>query len=258
MEWFFPVLGFMIGLLVGFTGIGGAAFMTPLLILIGGMRPVIAVGTDLVYGAITKVVGAFLHYKQRTVDIAIALHLGIGSIPAAFLGVFLISWIRKGNENGDLDQFISRMLGIVLILVALSLLFRPSRPQPSTDNTLPLEYSKRQMWLTTIIGAVIGFVVGLTSIGSGSLVAASLVILYPGLPLRRIVGTDIFHAAFLTTAAGLAHLSIGTVDLPAVGGLLLGSIPGVWLGSRLAVRVPDKVLRLVLASAMMGIGYKLL
>lgn len=258
MDWTFPLLGFAIGVLVGLTGIGGGALMTPLLILVGSVRPVIAVGTDLLYGAITKAVGSFLHYRQRTVDLSIALRLGMGSIPAALLGVALIDWIKGGAENGAIDRFISRALGAVLMLVALSLLVRPFQRQGSSGDTGPLRHSGRQRWLTVVLGAGIGFLVGLTSVGSGSLIAASLVVVYPELPLRRVVGTDIFHATFLAAAAGLAHWRVGTVDLPLLGGLLMGSIPGVWLGSRLAVTVPEKVLRLVLATVLLGIGYKLM
>jgi uncharacterized membrane protein YfcA len=227
MDWTFPILGFVIGVMVGLTGIGGGSLMTPLLILVGGIRPVIAVGTDLLYGAITKAVGALLHYRQGTVDLSIVWRLGIGSIPAALLGVALIDWIKGGAENGAVDRFVSRALGAVLILVALSLLLRPLRRQSSSGLTGPSQHSWRQKWLTIGVGAGVGFLVGLTSVGSGALIAASLVV-------------------------------IGTVDLALLGGLLVGSIPGVWLGSRLAVTVPDKVLRPVLATILLGVGYKLM
>jgi uncharacterized membrane protein YfcA len=258
MDWTFPLLGFVIGVMVGLTGIGGGSLMTPLLILVGGIRPVVAVGTDLLYGAITKAVGGFLHYRQGTVDLSIAWRLGIGSIPAALLGVALIDWIKGGAENGAVDRFVSRALGAVLILVALSLLLRPLRRESPSGLTGPSQHSWRQKWLTIGVGASVGFLVGLTSVGSGALIAASLVAVYPELPLRRVVGTDIFHATFLAATAGLAHVSLGTVDLALLGGLLVGSIPGVWLGSRLAVTVPDKVLRPVLATILLGVGYKLM
>ncbi len=257
MDWTIPLLGFVVGLLVGLTGIGGAALMTPLLILLGGVRPVVAVGTDLAYGAITKAVGALLHYRRRTVDLAITWHLGLGSIPAALLGVALIGWMRGDAKNGAVDQFISRALGLVLIAVSLSLLLRPWSRQSSFHGDHP-GYSRQRRALTIVLGATVGFLVGLTSVGSGSLIAASLVMVYPELPLRRVVGTDIFHAMLLSAAAGLLNLWLGTVDLKLLGSLLVGSIPGVWLGSHMAVRVPDRILRPILASLLLAIGYKLI
>jgi uncharacterized membrane protein YfcA len=257
MDWMIPLLGFVVGLLVGMTGIGGAALMTPLLILLAGVRPVVAVGTDLAYGAITKAVGALLHYRRRTVDFAITWHLGVGSIPAALLGVALIDWMKGDAENGAVDEFISRALGLVLIAVALSLLLRPW-PKQTSVQAVPSSYSRKQGQLTVVLGAAIGFLVGLTSVGSGSLIAASLVMVYPELALRRVVGTDILHAMLLSAAAGSAHLYAGTVDVNLLGALLLGSIPGVWLGSHMAVRVPDRILRPIMASLLFAIGYKLI
>lgn len=256
MDWTTPLLGLVVGFLVGLTGIGGGSLMTPLLILVGGVRPLVAVGTDLAYAAITKAVGAVVHYRQGTVDLSIAWRLGIGSIPAALAGVAVIIWMRGGAQNGAVDRFITRALGVALILVALNLFLAPLfRKEPAgTKGGLPLKW---QTALTVVAGAGIGFLVGLTSVGAGSLIAAALVILYPRVPLVRIVGTDIFHATFLGAAAGLAHFGLGSVDLPILGGLLIGSIPGVWCGSRLAVSVPDKVLRPILATILLGTAYKL-
>ncbi len=257
MGWTTSLLGFVVGLLVGMTGIGGAALMTPLLILLAGVRPVVAIGTDLAYGAITKAVGALLHYRRRTVDIAITWRLGVGSIPAALLGVALIGWMKGGAYNGAVDRFVNRALGLVLIAVALSLLLRPWLRQNSVQAG-DSSYSRKRGRLTVVLGAGIGFLVGLTSVGSGSLIAASLVMIYPELSLRRVVGTDIFHAMLLSAAAGLAHLYVGTVDVNLLGALLLGSIPGVWLGSHLAVTLPDRILRPILASLLLAIGFKLI
>lgn len=216
-----------------------------------------AVGTDLAYGAITKAVGAFLHYRRRTVDLSIACHLGLGSIPAGVLGVALISVLKGAAENGAVDQFISRALGLVLILVSLSMVLQPWSGR-GTSARVHSGYSRKQKGLTVVLGAGIGFLVGLTSVGSGSLIAASLVMIYPEMPIRRVVGTDILDAMFLSAVAGLAHLGLGTVDFPLFGGLLIGSIPGVWLGSWLAMTVPDKILRPMMASILLGIGYKLI
>jgi len=257
MDWTIPLLGFLVGFLVGLTGIGGGSLMTPLLILVGGVRPLVAVGTDLAYAAVTKAVGAVVHCRQRTVDFRIAWQLAIGSIPAALAGVFFIRWMKGGADNGTVDWFITRALGIALVLVAVNLLLRPfHRKEPGEAKIQrPLKWQKT---LTVLAGMGIGFLVGVTSVGSGSLIAAALLVLYPHLPLSRIVGTDIFHATFLGAAAGLAHFSLGSVDLPLLGGLLIGSVPGVWWGSRLAVTVSDKVLRPILATVLLGVAYKLL
>jgi len=260
MDWTPPLLGFVVGFLVGLTGIGGGSVMTPLLILVGGVRPLVAVGTDLAFAAITKAVGALVHSRQRTVDRTIVWRLGIGSIPAALAGVTIIAWLKGGAENGTLDRFIMRALGIALILVAVNVVLRSFQqrdPGETGETTVP-EPRGRQQLLTILVGAGVGFLVGLTSVGSGSLIAAGLVVLYPRLPLSRIVGTNIFHATFLSAAAGFAHFSLGSVDLPLLGGLLVGSVPGVWWGSRMAEAVPERVLRPILATALLGAAYKLL
>jgi len=257
MDWTLPLLGFVVGFLVGLTGIGGGSLMTPLLILVGGVRPFVAVGTDLAYAAITKAFGSAVHYRQRTVDLGIAWHLAIGSIPGALAGVAFIMWMKGRGDNGNLDWFITRALAVALILVSLNLFLKPFHRGESGETALKHQ-PKRQKTLTIMAGAGIGFLVGMTSVGSGSLIAAGLVVLYPRLPLSRIVGTDIFHATFLSAAAGFAHFGLGSVDLPLLSGLLIGSIPGVWWGSRLAVAVPEKILRPILATLLLGAAYKLL
>jgi hypothetical protein len=251
-----PLLGFVVGLSVGLTGIGGGAIMTPILILAGGVPPTVAVGTDLVYGAMTKAVGAVVHLRQRTVDLQLAARLAFGSVPGALLGVALIDLIRGASGTAVADRFISRTLGIVLIGVALSLLMRPwLRRAPVADAG---DRPRRLRQVPTIVAAAtIGLLVGLTSVGSGSLIVATLLILYPDLPPQRIVGTDVFNGLFLTAAAGLAHAHLGTVDWHLLGGLLIGSVPGVWLGSRLVVTLPDRLLRPALAVLLLAVGYKL-
>jgi uncharacterized membrane protein YfcA len=257
MDWMTPLLGFAVGFLVGLTGIGGGSVMTPLLILVGDVRPIVAVGTDLAYAAITKAFGSAVHYRQRTVDLGIVWHLAIGSIPGALAGVAFIVWMKGRGDNGNIDWFVTRALAVALILVALNLLLRPFHRKASEETKIQ-QLPTRQKTLTVLAGAGIGFLVGLTSVGSGSLIVAALVVLYPRLPLSRVVGTDIFHATFLSAAAGFAHFALGSIDLSLLGGLLIGSLPGVWWGSRLAVAVPDKVLRPILAILLVGVAYKLL
>ncbi|MBI3989357.1 MAG: sulfite exporter TauE/SafE family protein, partial [candidate division NC10 bacterium] len=241
-------------------GIGGGAVMTPLLILFVGVRPVIAVGTDLAYGAITKAVGALIHYRQKTVQLSIAGFLALGSVPASLLGVALLSWMKRRGGDVQVDAFVSHALGIVLIVVAVSLVARPHRSKKGSVEAGGLweRHPWRRTLLTILLGAGVGFLVGLTSVGSGSLIVAGMVILYPHLPLNRVVGTDIFHAALLVASAAMAHFRTGGVDLQLLQWLLVGSIPGVLLGSKLSIVFPERVLRPILAVALFSVGYKLL
>ena len=249
-------LGFLVGLLVGLTGMGGGAVMTPALILLGLSRPVIAVGTDLVWGTLTKATGSLIHWRQKTVDLKIVLRLALGSVPGALLGLAVLFHFHR-SDSATMDKFIVRMLGIALIVVASSLFLRSLRKrriQTTSEQVDP----KRLAWLTVLIGAVVGFLVSLTSVGSGSLIIACLVVLYPATPLRRIVGSDIVHALILLGVSAVGHLGIGSVDVPLLGALLIGSIPGVWFGSKLSATVPEKLLQPILATTLFLLGYKLL
>ncbi len=256
MNFKVSVVGFVVGLLVGLTGMGGGAVMTPVLILLGWARPVIAVGTDLAWGTVTKAVGAFVHYRQGTVDFTIVKRLALGSIPGALAGLALLEHLR--SRGGDtMDRVVVRMLGVALMCVALSLFIR-CLGGPRAKSAGELASLKGPKWLTSLLGAVIGFLVSLTSVGSGSLIVACLVVIYPITPLRRIVGSDIVHALFLLAVSALGHLGMGGINVPLLGGLLVGSIPGVWLGSRVSAVFPERILRPVLATTLLLLGYKLL
>ena len=256
MDFRVSVLGFVVGVLVGLTGMGGGAVMTPMLILLGWARPVIAVGTDLVWGSLTKAFGAYVHYRQDTVDFKIVKRLALGSIPGALVGLALLAYLRaQGGEA--MDKLVVRMLGVALMCVALTLLFRTFRGS-STKPGDDLAAFHGPWWITSALGAVVGFLVSLTSVGSGSLIIACLVVIYPSTPLRRIVGSDIVHALFLVGVSALGHLGIGSINAPLLGGLLIGSIPGVWLGSKMSAHFPEKVLRPALATTLFFLGYKLL
>lgn len=256
MDFKVSILGFVVGVLIGLTGMGGGAVMTPILILLGWAKPVVAVGTDLVWGTLTKAFGAFIHYRQKTVDFAIVKRLALGSIPGALVGLSLLAYL--GSKGGDaMDHVVVRMLGIALMCVALSLLFRSLRGSP-TNAAGDLAVFTGPLWLTSVIGAVVGFLVSLTSVGSGSLIIASLVVIYPATPLKRIVGSDIVHALFLVGVSALGHMGMGSINTPLLGGLLIGSIPGVWIGSRMSAYFPEKVLRPVLGTTLLFLGYKLL
>lgn len=256
MDLRISILGFVVGLLVGLTGMGGGALMTPALILLGLARPVIAVGTDLVWGTLTKAVGAFVHCRQKTVDFTIIRRLSIGSIPGALGGLVLLARLHTHGVEA-MDRAVVRMLAIALMCVALSLFIRAARrrqPNPSKEEL----FHRAPAWLTSLLGAVVGFVVSLTSVGSGSLIVACLVVLYPSTPMRRIVGSDILHALFLVGVSALGHLGLGSINVPLLGALLVGSIPGVWIGSKMSAVVPERILQPVLATTLFFLGYKLL
>lgn len=251
------LLGFAIGCLVGLTGMGGGALMTPALILLGWCRPIVAVGTDLACGAITRAVGGCVHYRQGNVDFTIVRRLALGSVPGAIAGVAILGTFHHWAGAAAVDRIVLRMLGVVLICVAATLLARSLHASPKSEPHIPTE-SRCQACLTTALGAVIGMLVGITTVGSGSLIVACLVVLYPGIPLRRIVGSDIFHALFLLAVASLGHVGLGSINWRLLIGLSTGSLPGVWLGSRLSLILPEKVARAVLATTLVVLGYKLL
>jgi len=250
------LLGFVIGLLVGVTGMGGGALMTPALILLGLARPGIAVGTDLVWGTLTKAVGAAVHFRQGNVDFKIVARLAAGSIPGTLAGLALLAQLHaRGSEA--LDRTILRFMAIALMGVSLSLFARSLRT-PRPENTRPNDSSYVPTWMPTVLGGVTGFLVSLTSVGSGSLIVAGLAMIYPSTPIRRIVGSDIFHALILAGLASLGHLQIGNINFQLLGALLLGSIPGVWVGGKMGRFFPDRALQLILGTTLLFLGYKLL
>lgn len=257
MDFRISILGFVIGLLVGLTGMGGGALMTPALILLGLARPVIAVGTDLVWGTLTKAVGAVVHYRQKTVDFKIVKRLAIGSIPGALGGLALLALLQKHGIEA-MDRVVVRMLAIALMCVALSLFVRATRGRRPADSPSKNFLNKRRAWVTSLLGAAVGFLVSLTSVGSGSVIVACLVVLYPASPMKRIVGSDIVHALLLVGVSALGHLGIGSINVPLLGALLIGSIPGVFLGSKMSAVVPERVLQPILATTLFFLGYKLL
>jgi len=255
MDPVLTIVGLLVGFLVGLTGVGGAALLTPILIMLG-IQPTIAVGTDLVYNSITKIFGTLQHWRQKTVHVKIAGYFAIGSIPSAVVAVNLIQWIHHYYGNADL--IVKKLLGFALILIPVavackSLIRRKGTPTVQwTDDRL----QKKRKGII-IIGAVLGFIVGLTSIGSGSLFALALMH-YLRMNGKEVVGTDIAHAFLLTSAAGLAHMSFGTVNLTIVAQLLLGSIPGVIAGSILSTKIPTLFLRYAISVLIVVTGLKLL
>jgi uncharacterized membrane protein YfcA len=245
--------GFVVGLLVGLTGMGGGAVMTPFLISVVGVGPVVAVGTDLIYSAATKIVGAWLHARQRTVDFALVKRLAMGSVPAGLAAVGVIRLLP--SVGLDADQAVRRALGAVLILVAVAMLCRIFAVR---ERTLSERWRTALEGRGTVVaGAVVGALVGFTSVGSGALLVPFLICVYPLSP-AKVVGTDIFHAAILVSVTGLAHAQGGSVNWALAVTLLAGSITGVSIGTWIAPRAPVRVLRVGLASLLLLTGLSLM
>jgi uncharacterized membrane protein YfcA len=249
MDPWLILFGFGVGILVGTTGMGGGSLMTPLLILVFGIKPVVAVGTDLAYAAITKTAGGFLHFRKGTVQTSLAWWLAAGSCPGAILGVVIL-------ERLGLDDILLPLIAGALLLTGALVLFRALIGNGENERqTVPLE--TRHKVAAVILGAVVGFVLGLTSAGSGTLIAIGLILGFRLAP-RRVVGTDVFHAAVLLWVAAIAHLFSGNVDLLLTATILIGSLPGVWLGTHLATRLPERGLRPALGVVLLGAGLALL
>jgi uncharacterized protein len=248
--------GLGVGVLVGMTGIGGGSLMTPMLILVFGVTPVTAIGTDLAYAAVTKTVGGYKHWRQRTVDARLSSWMALGSVPAAIGGVWVLG-VLEDAAGRDFDDLVITILAAALLLTGAATLVRAflKRMHERERDTIALE--RRHKVAAVALGVGVGFVLGVTSAGSGALIAVGLILLFRLTP-TRVVGTDVFHAAILLWAAGLAHVFAGNVDFGLVGTILLGSVPGVWVGSHWSVRVDPAVLRTTLAVVLIGAGLALL
>lgn len=260
MDPLIVVFGFGVGILIGLTGVGGGSLMTPLLLITGGYSPVVAIGTDLAYGAITKTVGGWRHLNAGHVDLRLSWFLAAGSVPGSILGVIAINWLHA-EYGEDFEPYLLGAVAVALMLASAAILyralFRPGLVAKERDAAL---LQRRISKVGTIgIGATLGFVLGLTSVGSGALIGLVLILLYKLTP-RRVVGTDVFHAAVLLWTAGLAHFVSGNVDLGLMATILIGSLPGVWIGTALVPYVPVVGLRyglgIILAAASLGVMTK--
>ena len=250
----FTLSGFLVGLLVGQTGVGGGSLMTPLLVLAFGIHPATAVGTDLLYASVTKTVGTLVHGVNKTVDWQITRRLATGSLPAAIVTLLVLS--RVNLHGAAQGRVISGVLGAMLLLTALALFFRQfllSSAMPRLSSISP----HRSACLTVLVGVALGILVTISSVGAGALGVTALLFLYPTAPMAVIVGSDIAHAVPLTLAAGVGHWWIGSVDNLVLVSLLSGSIPGIVLGAWLAARVPDAVLRPILAATLTVVGVRI-
>ena len=250
------VFGFGIGLLVGMTGMGGASLMTPLLILAFGIKPVTAIGTDIFYAAVTKTVGGYKHLKLGTVHKAMSFWLAVGSVPSALVGVWVIELLQE-KYGDDLDGLVLGMLGGALLVVGVATLLRSLFLIGVIQERSAMHMYRRHIIAAVITGIVTGFVIGLTSAGSGTLIAIALIAIFRLTP-QRVVGTDVFHAAILLWAAGIAHWVGGNIDFLLAGTILVGSIPGVIVGSNLAVKAPQTFLRYALAVVLIASGIALI
>jgi uncharacterized protein len=250
------LFGFGIGLLVGMTGMGGASLMTPMLILIFGIQPVTAIGTDIFYAAVTKTVGGYKHQKLGTVHKGLVFWLAVGSVPAAIAGVWVIELLQQ-RYGDDLDAVVLGMLGGTLVVVGVATLLRSLFLAGVIKERSAMHLYRRHIIAAIVTGLTTGFVIGLTSAGSGTLIAIALIAIFRLTP-QRVVGTDVFHAAILLWAAGIAHWIGGNIDFLLAGTILVGSVPGVILGTNLSVKAPQKLLRYALAVVLIASGTTLI
>lgn len=278
MDYRVSLIGLLIGILVGLTGMGGGSLLAPIMILFLKVPPVWAVGTDNAYSAVTKAFGAGIHIQQKSFslkNLKIALWLACGSVPATLLGVTLVQYTRH-YYGAAINGIILRAIGFTLILVAILLIVKPfimrrlDRKRVETEKQaalkgeiLPSEEATRwgsryRPLITVLVGAFVGFLVGLTSVGSGSLIIVALAFLYPRLASKELVGADITHAVALHLAGTIAYLIAGTINWPMVALLLIGSLPGVFIGSKLTKFIPDRVMRPILATVLVISGWKLI
>lgn len=276
MDFRYSLVGLLIGVLVGLTGMGGGSLLAPILILVFRIPPVWAVGTDVAYSTVTKALGSVVHIRQKHVNFKIALWLACGSVPATLLSVTLVQYIRK-HYGSVVNGVILHAIGFTLILVAVLLVAKPflmrrvdqkrleAQKQAALAGEITRPASVPNRWekryrplVTALIGAFVGFLVGLTSVGSGTLIIVSLAFLFPRLTAKELVGTDIFQAFMLLAAGAIVYITAGTINWRIVGLLLIGSLPGVLVGSRLSKFIPEPYMRPVLAVVLVISGWKLI
>jgi uncharacterized membrane protein YfcA len=254
VDWKLSLAGLFVGILVGTTGMGGGSLMTPMLVLLFGFKPTVAIGTDILHGAIFKSFGAARHRQLGHVHARLTAWMLLGSAPASLGGVTLSAWLVRRYGDG-FEDVAREILGFTLIVAGIGFFAKVFFHTAPEDK--PFLLANRDRVSAVLIGAFGGFIVGLTSVGSGTFFGLAMLVLYP-LTAAKIVGTDLFHAALLLWVAGMGHLATGSVDLSAMGWLLIGSIPGVLIGSQFTVKLPDRALRSALAVTLALAGVKLL
>ena len=251
----YSLSGFAVGALVGMTGVGGGSLMTPLLILLFGVHPATAVGTDLLYAAATKTGGSLVHGYARSIDWRVVRRLATGSVPATLVTLAVLSHF---NLSGDAARnLITLVLSVALLATAFVLVFGEAIVAAYRARVAELD-SHRTAVNTILVGIVLGVLVSISSVGAGAIGVIALIMLYPQLPMARIVGSDIAHAVPLTLIAGTGHWMMGSVDWHIIGSLLAGSLPGIFVGSYFAIRVPERALRLVLATTLFVVASRII
>ena len=257
IGWLYAAAGFAVGFIVGMTGVGGGSLMTPLLVLLFGFHPASAVGTDLLYASLTKTAGTAVHHIGGTVEWRVMRLLAFGSVPAT-IATLLILGQHDLHAGGGMGKLISTVLGVALLLTALSLVLRRTILRFGRSVSASFDRHRgRQSAATVALGATLGVLVSISSVGAGALGVTVLLLLYPKLPIVRIVGTDIAHAVPLTLVAGIGYSMLGSVNWPVLVSLLIGSLPGIAVASAVAPRVPDLVLRSILAGLLAMVGLRL-
>jgi uncharacterized membrane protein YfcA len=256
VDLLYPASGFLVGVVVGITGVGGGSLMTPLLILVFGFAPATAIGTDLLYAAITKSAGTLAHRRFGNVDWRVVRLLCAGSVPASALTLLALHTFMRDPKA--INAVLSATLGFALLATAASVLFRRHIAAYATAVARGGEqHVDAPTYRTALLGAVLGTLVTLSSVGAGALGSVALLVLFPAMPMLRIVGTDIAHAVPLTLVAGLGHAAMGGIDWALLASLLVGSIPGIWLGTLLANRFPERLLHTALAAVLVVVGVRL-
>jgi len=254
MDPLYSLSGFFVGMLVGMTGVGGGAVMTPLLILLFGVHPATAVGTDLLYAAATKTGGSLVHGLARSIDWRVVRRLASGSIPATVVTLGMLSYFDLSGQATR--SLITLVLSAALFTTAFVLVFGVSIVAAYRARFVELD-THRTARITVLVGVVLGVLVSISSVGAGAIGVIALVLLYPHLPMAKIVGSDIAHAVPLTLIAGLGHWTIGTVDWNIIASLLVGSLPGIFIGSYFAVRIPERALQLILATTLFVVASRI-
>lgn len=250
----FALSGFVVGMLVGMTGVGGGSLMTPLLILLFGIHPATAVGTDLLYAAVTKTGGSLVHGYARSIDWRVVRRLASGSIPATIITLSILSLF---NLNGEAARsLITLVLSAALFFTAFVLVFGQPLVAFYRDRISGFD-PRRTAIATVLVGALLGVLVSISSVGAGAIGVVALMLLYPQLPMAKIVGSDIAHAVPLTLIAGLGHWMMGSVDWHIILSLLTGSLPGIFVGSYFAIRVPERALRVILATTLFAVASRI-
>jgi uncharacterized membrane protein YfcA len=255
MDPHFSIAGFVVGVLVGMSGVGSSALMLPILVLFLGVSPLVAVGTDLAYSVPTKLVGAFMHSRQKTGSKKVVLYLALGGIPAAIIGVLTLHWVESHIGLAALNADLKHGVGILLFIVAIVVLITPYIVKKGDPD--PYITVERARWRIILVGAIVGYLVAITSIGAGSITMTALCLILPMMRIQDLVGSDVAFAALIVPVAAIGHVALGTVNWPMTLALLVGSIPGVLVGTWLCKKLPTMWLRPAMAVAMIAAGTRL-